>query len=486
MLGSRFGIYASQQPIDTPLILWLDATDSTTMFADVGGTTPITNNTAVRRWNSKTSNGIYMTESTSTAVYKTGRLNGYSGVRCDGSKGTYSNNRPFGGTVTGATAIVVMRWDYSGTGNGSFLQFELGANRTRYQSMNASENFGFSSTTTVEDESLTYWSIYAIRADSVSGLTKVYKNNTSVEIKSAAYGTNNWLNVDLTFGSPVGSSYPIYGDLFELYLYKEPLSLTDLGTKLSELRTKYGLVAPSSYLYDWDCNIASSVRNNAGNQASNGENVAKWYANTGTAAISDWLSVNSTNGASFDATNKALAFNGSQQMYITGLTNNTMKFYDKTYIMVVTTGSDTSYQCAIAQGSFSTSDTGVIYINGNNGETWSQNFLGRSSTGAFSTSTKVVLAISVSNMTRVSSRWYKNGVKVSTPPNIQPMPATMFTDGTSDHMLGGYTGGDGRKTQSSSETYKGKIHELVIYEGFLFDDVIISLMTPFMTKWGVS
>ena len=50
--------------LSTNLKLWLDASDQTTLFSDTAGTTQITNGGSVARWNDKSGNGNFVTQST--------------------------------------------------------------------------------------------------------------------------------------------------------------------------------------------------------------------------------------------------------------------------------------------------------------------------------------------------------------------------------------------------------------------------------------
>lgn len=490
MLGTRIGIYGSQQIADDPtgLILWLDATDSTTMFSDVGGTVPITNGASVRRWNSKSSNGIYLTESTGNAIYQTNQLNSYAAVRCNGANGSYNILRPFG-TITGATMIIVMKYDFkTDSSNGAFVQFNTpDAARTYYDTKTMNENFGFGSRQAIVEDTLVFYSIYAIRADSVSNTTKVYKNNITVELASTTYSTTAWLGYDLRFGSTTAASKPVYGNVVEIYLYKQAISVSDLTTKLSDLRTKYGFTTPN-YIYNWDVSLTSSLRNSAGNQATDGQIVTTWYERSGSAAASNWLACSTNYGPVYRSSDQSLDFtSGDRLLYITGLTNQPMTSYNKTYVMVVTTPTNTGYGVSINKGAYTTTESFQLQFYNNTIEPWWKGNYRIAFSSTFTANTKMVLAFTLPNAKYLPSIIMKNGVKFYNPSafgynNWDPV------QGTEDWTFGGMTDGNGRviTPYTTTETYKGKLHELLIYDGLLYYDVLGPIMQTLMTKWGIS
>ncbi|MBK9122796.1 MAG: hypothetical protein IPM16_06700 [Chloroflexi bacterium] len=94
LLHRRGGGGAAFVPTDiSGLALWLDASDSTTLFQDSAGTTPATaNDDVIGRWADKSGNGNHATQETTAnkPLLKTAVQNGLNTVRGDGTDDSLS------------------------------------------------------------------------------------------------------------------------------------------------------------------------------------------------------------------------------------------------------------------------------------------------------------------------------------------------------------------------------------------------------------
>ena len=87
-LGKKWGITVPTSPAFTGLSLWLDASDTTTLFQNTAGTTPVTaDGQSVACWKDKSGNGYLFTQATSgnQPTFKTAVMNGQNTLRWNGT-----------------------------------------------------------------------------------------------------------------------------------------------------------------------------------------------------------------------------------------------------------------------------------------------------------------------------------------------------------------------------------------------------------------
>jgi hypothetical protein len=87
-LGKKWGITVPSSPAFTGLSLWLDASDTTTLFQDTAGTTPVTaDGQSVACWKDKSGNAYSFTQATSgnRPTFRTAALNGGNILRWNGT-----------------------------------------------------------------------------------------------------------------------------------------------------------------------------------------------------------------------------------------------------------------------------------------------------------------------------------------------------------------------------------------------------------------
>jgi len=87
-LGKKWGITVPSSPAFTGLSLWLDASDTTTLFQDTAGTTAVTaDGQSVACWKDKSGNAYSFTQATSgnRPTFKTAALNGGNILRWNGT-----------------------------------------------------------------------------------------------------------------------------------------------------------------------------------------------------------------------------------------------------------------------------------------------------------------------------------------------------------------------------------------------------------------
>ena len=86
----------AQLPVNNDILLWLDATDTSTLFQDTALTTPAGNGDPVAGWRDKSGNDFHATQSDSflTPTYNSTAMNGLPAVRLDGIDGDVDSDKP--------------------------------------------------------------------------------------------------------------------------------------------------------------------------------------------------------------------------------------------------------------------------------------------------------------------------------------------------------------------------------------------------------
>ena len=98
----------------TNTLVWLDASDTNTLWADTNGTVPAT--AGVARWDDKSGNGNHQLQATASAQPMTGsrNINGVNALDFDGADDTMQEaSNAFGSVISNTTAFVVSWFDDS-------------------------------------------------------------------------------------------------------------------------------------------------------------------------------------------------------------------------------------------------------------------------------------------------------------------------------------------------------------------------------------
>ena len=110
-------------PADLPnLALWLDGSDTGTLFLDTGATQAITNNGAIARWNDKSGNGRNFTQGTAVncPTFTTNSINGLSAATFNGSAGFMSAGDTLDMRTNSLTVMSVVKYA-TGTDSGVII-----------------------------------------------------------------------------------------------------------------------------------------------------------------------------------------------------------------------------------------------------------------------------------------------------------------------------------------------------------------------------
>lgn len=251
-----------------------------------------------------------------------------------------------------------------------------------------------------------------------------------------------------------------------------------LGCRVGIISSQKNINLPN-YLYNWDASISSTMKNSSGNDATNGQVVTTWQEKTGSSATTNFIAPSVNYGPLLDTTNKCLDFSNFRQLYI-NKSNNSTQMYNKTFFLVVTTSSSgTPEMVFLSKGKW---DSGFNLMIFSNVEIWikSASYKGYGLT----TNTKMLLTIVIPNTSGSSVKIFKNGTNILT---TNLVTVSSFTD-VKDLILG--SDGDGTSVitpnDTSEYTFKGKIHEILIYDGPLDDETISTVNNNLKTKWSIT
>ena len=109
-------------------LVWLDASDANTLWADTGGTTPAT--TTVARWDDRSGNGNHMLQANTSyqPVTGSGNISNVNAIAFDGSDDKLQEaSNAFGSTISNTTVFMVIKLDAtSGSAGAPFLALSPG------------------------------------------------------------------------------------------------------------------------------------------------------------------------------------------------------------------------------------------------------------------------------------------------------------------------------------------------------------------------
>ena len=281
-LANKWGLKASipvfANPTSIPsCALWLDGADSTTMFQNTAGTTPITaDGQTIAAWRDKSANRYLFIQPTTAnqPVYKTGIRNGSSITR-------------WNGTSTGLQSSTTLPFYTSASSGGSFFfVFMVTSNNTQrflmtYQNQTSETfcvseseigcptgnsdagNFGIHqgcgkanvALNQITTNTYVMMNLNLLSSGTAPANTTIFKNGTSASMTAQNGGfysgttypsANNARNLNIGYRIPVGS-FPIdcwlAGDIAEIVWYQTPLSSAQQQQVEGYLAWKWGLQA---------------------------------------------------------------------------------------------------------------------------------------------------------------------------------------------------------------------------------------------------
>jgi hypothetical protein len=281
-LANKWGLKASipvfANPTSIPsCAMWLDGADSTTMFQNTAGTTPITaDGQTIAAWRDKSANGYLFIQPTTAnqPVYKTGIRNGSSITR-------------WNGTSTGLQSSTTLPFYTSASSGGSFFfVFMVTSNNTQrflmtYQNQTSGTfcvseseigcptgnsdagNFGIHqgcgkanvALNQITTNTYVMMNLNLLSSGTAPANTTIFKNGTSAAMTAQNGGfysgttypsANNARNLNIGYRVPVGAfsiDCWLAGDIAEIVWYQTPLSSAQQQQVEGYLAWKWGLQA---------------------------------------------------------------------------------------------------------------------------------------------------------------------------------------------------------------------------------------------------
>lgn len=229
----------------TGLIMWLDANDTSTLFdATSGGSTVTSNDTAIARWEDKSTSAKHFKQSTSNNRPKlfTSSQNGKNVIRFDGTNDSMSFDSSFFGLTEVTYFIAIKRVldpPTTASKTGHPLEFLWAGNTQHHYPWTDGIIYDATLTnsrkTTVNPTtSLANFHLYNVESKSSSWTSRLNKNQifTTSSNTIAITGT--------TIGGGSGG-YWFDGDIGEFVAYSSILSATDRGKVEDYLYAKWGI-----------------------------------------------------------------------------------------------------------------------------------------------------------------------------------------------------------------------------------------------------
>lgn len=242
LLNVLGGGSAPFSPLSIPgLALWLDASDSATLFQDSAGTTPATaDNDVVGRMNDKSGGGRHFTQATTPnkPILKLATKSGRSVLRFDGTDDYLQSSVT--NILNLASVVTLLAVAYPTSISVKAIFSQIGSSAVAYTN-NASFAFEggailFSDSTAAP---LNTWRVFGVqRAGANAGETRLYVNGVQNDNGVA------FPNRDTTYESQLGANggvIPWAGDIAEALVYHAVLSSDELTQVNAYLNAKWGV-----------------------------------------------------------------------------------------------------------------------------------------------------------------------------------------------------------------------------------------------------
>jgi hypothetical protein len=219
-------------PLSLSPSLWLDASDSSTLYDAVTGGSLVAADGLVARWEDKSGNARHATQATSgsRATRKTSQINSKDVLRFDG--GDFFG---FSGLSAAATTSFFV-WRTSNLG--AYNNLISSNSHAFYSAATPYMQFydgGFRAISTIPVVVNTAL-ISTLRIGGASGPIEIFKNNTLAGSESLSVATQNFNQIAAFL-----SSYTLVGDIAEILIYPTALSTTNRQDVESWLNTKYAI-----------------------------------------------------------------------------------------------------------------------------------------------------------------------------------------------------------------------------------------------------
>jgi hypothetical protein len=240
LLGLLGGSASFDPLVIANLALWLDASDSTTLFQASNGTTPATADAdPVGYWGDKSGLGRHVTQSTAgfRPLLKTAIQNGRNVLRFDGTDDYLS--KAFTTSAQPQTMfLVVSQTDGAATAR-AVIDGKALPDQHVFQVNAAADTTLIFAGTVLSGSTTAPFSgqVFCLVFNGAS--SAIYRNGVSVA--SGAVGTQTWQD-GVTLGSQANQTLFWPGDMMEIIVYNAALSPSVISSATASLITKWGAV----------------------------------------------------------------------------------------------------------------------------------------------------------------------------------------------------------------------------------------------------
>lgn len=249
------GIISDFSPLQLSPVLWLDSSDSTTVFTDSGLTTPATvDGDSIGGWKDKSGNGRHFTQSSGTnrPTYKTAIRNGKAVIRFDGVNDRLTLGSDTGFPSGDMSVLAVCKCDRT-FGSGSYSNVLVYGVASSYpadigkkvyflfgtDAFLGANGVGFSQygdSCGTAGQVSAWKAFHACRTGSdyaiqVNGVTQATKTMT----------TNTVLGGSVAVGSDTSPGSYFLGDIAEILLFSRALGSNEIATLQSYFASKWSL-----------------------------------------------------------------------------------------------------------------------------------------------------------------------------------------------------------------------------------------------------
>jgi hypothetical protein len=240
-------------PSISGLQLWLDASDSSTLYDAVTGGNLVSSGGSVARWQDKSGNDYHLSETTNKPTRQIALINGLDAIRFDGSTSILrsSTNFPLTGNAAFSVFAVFRKtlntkghlygWGDSATSAGATGYYDDGTYSLIAHA--GGTNFNLS-----VGENSTWYVLSVIKSvGAINSTYTVRRNKTSIATSGHSTSTPNIISQPFTLGRWANYDldgalgYTLQGEVGELIVYNSALSDTDRNSVENYLSTKWNI-----------------------------------------------------------------------------------------------------------------------------------------------------------------------------------------------------------------------------------------------------
>ena len=227
-------------PVDNGCVMWLDATDITTVFQDVNGTVPVTGNAqTVLRWNDKSGYENHVDASGISPTYNAIPFDGLPGITVFGEIGGSMQTAPF--LQSGDASLFIVAYIIDNTSSFGFFKHDISGNFGLIGNPNVSWRAGPSPNNNIfvnAPDSVPFLFYGTMKKDQL--LEGTFVNSTGMQKSYSIEG----INVSVT-AAPIqlnGVDTVVYG---EVIYYNRALTAAEVQQNATYLSNKWRIPIPT-------------------------------------------------------------------------------------------------------------------------------------------------------------------------------------------------------------------------------------------------